>query len=243
MTQECDVSKTEEVDKLLSVPLAERNEAWKIKFYQVVDTASLSLPDENVFVGPDGFPYLLLNIPEPGNQYHSYSLRTVLGHCLENGLGLVIARGDMSKPEWVFPFGMLWCFKEFGQLEVPAEEKIRGELLDETPAGRLSKEVVQESRQVMVGQPSQEYLPEYVRVSLRNFFAQRLNMPEIQAFLLLDPAAEPPQSIVFSVFPDQFANENEYGAVLSMLRWYLPTHYGLAGIGRETDLAKSFAPL
>ncbi len=242
MTQEADVSKTEEIDRLLSVPLAERNEEWKEQFYKVVDTASLSLPDENVFVGPDGFPYLLLNIPEPGQQYHSYSLSTVMSHCLENGLGLVIARGDMSKPEWVFPFGMLWCFKEFGKLEIPVEERIRGELINETAAGKLSREVVEESRQVMVGQPSEEYLPGYVRTAIRNFAMQRLNMTSLQAFLLMDPAAEPPQAMVFSIFPDQFANENEYGAVLSMLRWYLPTHYGLAGIPRDVELAKSFAP-
>lgn len=242
MTQDVDVGKTEEIDKLLSVPLSERNDIWKEQFYKLIDTASLSLPDENVFVGPDGFPYLLLNIPEPGQQYHSYSLRTVLGHCLENGLGLVIARGDMSKPEWVFPFGMLWCFKEFGKLEVPADEKIRGELLNETPAGRLSKEVVEESRQVMVGQPSEEYLPEYVRQVIRNFVTQRLNITDVQAFLLMDPAAEPTQSLVFSIFPDQFANENEYGAVLSMLRWYLPTHYGLAGIARDAEIGNAFTP-
>lgn len=238
----CDLKKTELIDNHLKIREG-RDEAWKKEFYLLAADASLSLPEKNIFVGPDGFPYLILQIPEPDKPYHSYCVGTVLDHCLENGLGVVIARDKIDEPDWVFSYGMLWSAKVYGNFEIAIPEKIRGEAIGDQQKGRSFKEVVPESRQIMVGQPSPEYFPDYARKSLREFFEKRLAIAEPKVFLLSDPSASPAESLVFSMFPDQFDDEEQFGAVLYMVRWYLPNHYGLSGIPRDSELTSNFEPL
>jgi hypothetical protein len=51
------------------------------------------------------------------------------------------------------------------------------------------------------------------------------------------------QSLVFSVFAEDFGSRKEFDEVMYRLSWFLPGHYGLLSIAKDSELAKLFAPL
>ena len=79
-----DLEKTAQLASLFALPREQRDAAWYESFYDTAWSASVALSQE--FVGPDGFPYLRLDIPRPG-PFDSQSLANVAGDCLRNGVG------------------------------------------------------------------------------------------------------------------------------------------------------------
>jgi hypothetical protein len=200
--------------ELFAVPAASRDAAWTDAFYAAVPDADAAAG--RVADGPDGYPYASLRVPGSGS-----SLRASLDRCLADGTGLVFGNGE--DVEWVFHYGNLWSFKEFGTF-------------DAWPRGVAPK--ASESRQVLTGAPSEALLPEYARVVLRRVLAaEGVEGVEAKVLLVEEPDAAPPRSLMFPVFPDH----PRYDAVMRRLTWYLPPHYGL--LGGLPSFADSFAPL
>lgn len=61
--------------------------------------------------------------------------------------------------------------------------------------------------------------------------------------LVNDPRNSPVESLVFSIFVEDFANRTDFDDLMYRLAWYLPRHYGLVSIPRDSDLARWFEPL
>ena len=197
-----DLEKTAELDRLFRVPRDERDEAWVEAFYAAVPDASLATrPEGQVVRGPDGYPYFRLAMPEPATEFETFCVTHVLDHCLANGFGIVI--GDVDEPEWVFPYGNLWSFKETGRFVVATGEQV-------PPSG-----------EVLVGSPADDMLPPYAREVLRReLVAQGAENPSVLA--VNAPGASPEWFLSFEPMPNP-----------ERLLWYIPPHLGLVAMGPD----------
>ncbi len=57
-----DIAKTSELAGLIAMPEAQRGDIWQGRFFDAVWNASIVRHDPPLFTGPDGFPYLRLNV-------------------------------------------------------------------------------------------------------------------------------------------------------------------------------------
>lgn len=229
-----DLQKTAVVLELLEVPSEERGDAWRARFYEAVVDASFASPADQVIRGPDGFPYFVLQTPPSATEFSPFCVSHVLEHCTDHGIGMVLNPGPQSA-DWVFSFGALWSLRAYGRFE--------GDPQDEQPDSPRRDEVVPEDRSVVVGSPSEEYLPGFARAALKGFLSQAVGVKEPQGFLLLDPSMRPSRSLIFNVFPEDFPSEADFRQVLQLIHWFLPPGRGLIGLSREAELTKALRPL
>jgi hypothetical protein len=235
-----DLTKTHDLADLLFVPRDQRNPDWIRRFYRLIGEAGMTTTSDQILQGPDGFSYFVLNMPAPQREFQPLSLAQVLDFCLENSLGIVI-EPQPEPPEWVIPFGQLWSKKEFGRFDLdleadpatPTPNKVR---TPEVPSHLAGK------RAVLVGQPNQYYFPAFARSAIRKFLtSQRYNSPGV--LLLSNPAEGPLETIVFSVFTEDFADREGFRNFMQHLAWFFPPHYNLSSISKNSELAKKFQPL
>lgn len=194
-----DLEKTAELDRLFAVPRESRDDTWVEAFYAAVPDASMRTGDGQVVNGPDGFPYFRLLVPEPATEFETFCVTHVLDVCLANGFGIVVMNAE-PRPQWVFPYGNLWSFKEHGAFVLPDE-----------PAGEPGDKL-------LVGSPSESLLPDYARAALKKeLAAQGANDPGV--LVVHRPGASPERSLAFAPMPDP-----------QRVLWYLPPHLGLMDV-------------
>ena len=61
--------------------------------------------------------------------------------------------------------------------------------------------------------------------------------------LLSNPNQNPLETIIFSVFPEEFADQNDFSNFTQHLAWFFPPHYRLSSVSKTSELAKNFQPL
>ncbi len=113
--------------------------------------------DPQVTHGPDGFPYFELYYTPPGYSGNYYCIESILDTVLSQGLGISIHR-QKGSAEWVLTYGDLLNYKltqYFYQLPD----------IDPSPDYIVSKEL----EQMMIVQPSEEFLPLETRDILRSY--------------------------------------------------------------------------
>ena len=149
---------------ILNTPPENRDVAWRKEFFELILASHFSLHEE--FTGPDDFPYLRLVIAEPDSKEY-VEIRDVLDWLLDKGSG--IASFDIEgKMLWVFSYGNLRSLKERGNFEI---SEIRAEsntdrVEKKSIAGiaiTLEQRKTQESREIFIGQPSENFFPQYAR--------------------------------------------------------------------------------
>ena len=226
----CDVSLLPTVLSLLQTPDEQRAPDWLAKFYEVVVDCSFTDDMPQVFFGPDHFPYFGLNTPAENLPFEPYCIRMILDKLTEDGVGVVINRDGM-KAQWVFTYGDLLTLRMFGTFEVAP------------PVARPKQETIPKGNQVMIGQPSEEFLPGYARKVLRNYLQRMMAISEPGVFLLSRPGGTPAQELVFSVFPENFETPDTFQGAMKALRWFLPRHYGVVSVPKDSQLAQYFQPL
>lgn len=82
-----DIDKTGRLAQLFAVPRDRRDDAWYDLFWDAAWLGSIALAEPQVFSGPDGFPYLRLDLPRSGARFDSQCLANLASHCREAGLG------------------------------------------------------------------------------------------------------------------------------------------------------------
>jgi hypothetical protein len=230
-----DLTKTQEVQDLFATPRDQRDQGWRERFFTSIVDASMATTPRQVIPGPDGFAYFILNLPPAGQPFDTFCLSHILDVCLENGFGVVI-QPDANPPQWVFPYGRLWSLKELGKFQVetppppPKEEAAAGEDADG-------------SGQVFVGQPSVGFFPAYARKVIKDFLTQKTGNSTPQVMLVTNPRKAPVQSLVFSVFAEDFDSRQDFDDIMYRLTWFLPEHYGLLSIAKDAEIASLFQPL
>jgi hypothetical protein len=232
-----DLTKTHELADLLFVERKQRDPGWVHRFYGALGDAGMVTTPEQVLQGPDGFSYFVLNMPSPERSTELLSAAQVLEFCLENSLGLVIEPLP-GPPERVISFGQLWSKKQFGRFDVSLEPDLGDNAATEIngpeiPSHLAGKQVV------LAGQPNESYFPAFARNAVRKFLVDQ-GIENVGALLLSNPAEQPQEAIVFSVFAEDFAAKTQFEHFLRRLSWFFPPHYRLSSISKSSELAKSF---
>lgn len=226
-----DLEKTAVLDNLFAVPHEQRDQSWQQSFLSNVDDASFACNDPQVISGPDGFPYFVLNIPEPKKEFQCYVIKHMVpDFILDNGLGVAInpAKGQ---PDWVFTYGELVNYH------------LRKEFYTESNNWLVQTEkVVKENTELLVGQPSEYIIPAPTRNILKQYLKQYTNT---EAKILLTNRAQGEeyiQQLVFNLTPNDFSSEEHFNGVMQNIGWFLPRHYTFASTSEET-FGEHFMPL
>ncbi|NUM49434.1 MAG: hypothetical protein HUU38_32440 [Anaerolineales bacterium] len=228
--QNCDPSHLPTILSLLATPDDQRGPEWVSQFYAHIVDCSMTDDIPQVFFGPDHFPYFGLKTPPTDQPYQEFCIRSVLEKLTEDGVGVAINRVGLDA-EWVFSYGDLLTLRMFGTLEGPAPE-----------AGSDAAPRAQ-GNQVLVSHPSDAYLPGYARKVLREYLQKMMGIAEPRVLLLSRPGITPPQELVFSVFREDFATQEIFQGAMGALRWFLPRHYGVVSVPKDSSLGEYFQAL
>lgn len=225
--------KTKELSELCDVAPAARDGAWARNFFTTFPQAVFKSRDPQLLRGPDGFPYFVLELPEVGEHFQAFQPVDVIAHCVENGFGIVLNPTE-EPPDFVFPYGALWAYHARGEFYPPTE--VSG-------AAGAKEEKLEEGREVMVGQPSEEFFPVPAQRAVATFLKYALGIETPSCFLLMDPKQKPDRSLVFNVFPSAFPSQDHFFGALRALGWFFPNDYVATAIDKDSPLAQHFKPL
>ena len=73
----------------LAVPEDGRGAKWRHRFYDLVETARLRQREPHVFLGPDGFPYYALDVPDIGEE-GDIAVGDLIELATDRGFGIAI---------------------------------------------------------------------------------------------------------------------------------------------------------
>lgn len=228
-----DLQKTQQVLDLFEINRDSRDEQWCERFYDAVVDASMSAPADRVLRGPDGFPYFVLNPPPAKQAFEPFCISHILQTCLDEGLGVVL-QPQPGPPQWVFPYGELWTLRTTGKFEVQKD----------SAAGDVAiTGAAQGSPQRMLSQPSESFFPPFARQVIKKFLEEKTGRTNLKVMLVTDPGAEIVQSLAFDVFEEDFADPAPFRDIMYRLTWFLPMHYGLVSMAKDSEMVKALQPL
>lgn len=224
-----DLEKTALLEQLFRVPREARDARWIRAMYAAAPEASLKTGSQQLINGPDGFPYLALYLPAESEPFDAFCISQVVGSCLEHGVGCVICP-DQSSPEWVFTYGNLWSLHSY-------------QTFDRRPDAPEADEPTGIGREVMMSSPSENFLPGYARNVLTQYF-KRFNLNDVGVMLISDARATPAESLAFSIYQEDFESNEVFAQVMGRLKdWFLPPHYGLMALPKNSEYESYFRGL
>jgi hypothetical protein len=229
---ECDISKTQLLVHLFTVPSEQRDEAWLRTFYDNVQAASYACGNPQLFSGPDGFPYFVLKTPEPNKPFESFCIRNMKDDfLLERGFGVAINPTENSV-DWVFSYGdivNLHLNQEFATKTDTVEIK--------------NEELLKEDEKVLIAQPSELFFPSQARKALKTFLQSiGINRPKMM-MVCRTIDGQPIQELAFNIFPEDFESVDHLNYRLKQISWFLPRHYVILSVPKKSKLADHFANL
>ena len=227
-----DLAKTNVLCQLVSVPRDERDKQWQKQFLENIAEASFVCGDPQVIEGPDGYPYFTLVLPEPFKEFQCYVIKYMKDDfLLEKGLGVVI-NPDGSSADWVLSYGDILSYH------------LSGEFYQERRDFALDKQdVIEENEKLLVGQPSESYLPQKTRKVLKKHLNdQGIKEPKVFLMARKRPKGEILE-LVLNISRDQFPNKEQHNSVMESLAWFLPRYYSVLSFEKNSDYADSFEPL
>jgi hypothetical protein len=218
---------TNRLAQVMEVPREQRDSRWLDALQGAAWNASIVLPTEPVFLGPDGMPYVRLELPPVGEAVETNCLSNLFVSMAEQGLGVAFFKNNSDPPEaaeYVMPTGVLESLRAYGTWDGDPDDV--AELTAQPPQhaadSGIEKTDVETERQVMVGPPSESYLPKHTARLLYRHLTEGWKMEDPRIALVVDPQMTPTRNLVigrkFSEFPDQEAA----GRAARMLLWYLP---------------------
>lgn len=233
----CDPDAARELRDHLSEPEEQRGAKWRHRFYDLVETACMRERDPRIFVGPDGFPYFALDVPDDDEEPGTTSVGDLLNVATERGFGIAISPSD-EEAAWVFTYGDLLTRRVFGSWEFPRI----GVPAKEEPTFR---NVLKDAEQLTVTAPPERLLPSYARPLLYRYFTQMLEIADPGVLALVSPEQEPPEQLVFRLSRGDFDDDASFEAALAGITWFLPRHLVVSVLPGEVidALSDEFVPL
>lgn len=201
------------LEQLMQVSADDRDIKWEDQFLQEFSSANVTLLSPDPQTGPDGWPYLLVQTSKTGE-----SAQKIFEWLGTRGIGLAI-NPQKDYPDFVLSFGMIWNFRETGRfIQRGLDEKAQS-------SSKLSLENLAHA-----GTPTPQYLPNYVRQILREFFRdQGILNPRILVI------SEDRQNYELAFSLESLGNppEKEWAGIGEALSWFLPAHYSLVLVSEK----------
>lgn len=203
----------------LKVKEENRDRNWDEKFFKLISEANLSILTQDPQQGPDGWPYLIAETVSDNQIAVNVDSAQKIFHWLSTkGIGLVINPRRTPYPDYVFSYGMLWSFRETGYFI---------KFHDLNPSGPL---VISENSSIKTGPPSLEYLPQYVRDVLKDFFRDQ-NLFEPKVLMISTDGKN--YDLCFSLESLGNPAVDDHKVFLEAVSWFLPPHYTLGIISEK----------
>lgn len=201
-----------ELNQLLKTPDENRDPSWENKFFHALTQAKVSLLLDTPQVGPDNWPYLLVNTElNPNAEVAEESMQSIMRWASEKGVGIAV-NPEKEYPDYVFTYGMIWSFKETGFFYQNA------------PNVPLNQFTIEETQKLKFGAPTEKYLPTYVRNIIRTFLQEQgVLMPRI----VMMTQDEKHYDLVFSLESLGSPAEHEHQGVAEAISWFLPPHFSI----------------
>jgi hypothetical protein len=207
------MARTLDLNNLCRQPDSARDNDWERAFFEALTDSKVQVPQSEPQVGPDGWPYLYV---ETNPQATEPSVR-ILDWLSTRGIGLVV-NGNKEVPDYIFPYGMIWNWKERGEF-ISTSQKIN--------TGRVTFKAGEE---IIAGGPTPEYLPVYVRQILNQFLkSQGVKEPKI----LVLSKDKKHFDLCFSLESLGSPPDHEHRGIAEALAWFLPQHYSLMLISEK----------
>lgn len=207
-----------------------RDQAWDEKFFKLFSESQLRLVLQDPQQGPDGWPYLITEVVLEKSPAVSDSTDTsaadtsiesaqkILHWLATRGIGLVVNPKRTPYPDFVFTYGMIWSFRETGFFN-------KYQLQNES-----SQLVLEDPKNALFGEPTVDFLPQYVRKVLKDFF---LDQSVFDPKVLMISKDGSNYDLCFSLESLGSPKQEEHDGVLEALSWFLPPHYSLALISEK----------
>lgn len=195
------------LSELLKIPDAQRDHNWENHFFDQLLKSKVKLLDEGPQTGPDGWPYLLAETSDDADE----PLLNVVQWLSDKGIGLVI-NPKKEYPDYVFPWGMLWNYRETGLFR-----------LNVAPVSQGSVEL-QAEKGLHTGPPTKEYLPDYVRKLLKQFF---MDQGLLNVKILMISQDRKHYDLAFSLESLGNPPKSEHAGIAEAISWFLPIHYSV----------------
>ncbi len=211
------------IENLLDVELEKRDETWEREFLKSLPALRVKVLSAEPRPGPDHWPYLLLTTDEADDDAGN-----ILNWLSTRGIGMVL-NPQKPHPDYVLSYGMIWNFRERGEFVSAGAggDKPASDRFEITPGQEL-----------LVGPPSEGYLPKYVRSTIRQFFAdQGVLAPKV----LMISQDKLNFDLCFSIESLKSPPAHEHANIAEALSWFLPAHYTVALVSEKT--VAGFQPL
>jgi hypothetical protein len=229
---ECDITKTQVMVDLFKIPQEQRDDNWRQTFYENVQTASYACGNPQIFTGPDGFPYFILRTPEPSKPFESFCIRNMKDDfLLDKGFGVAINPGENSV-DWVFSYGDI------------VNLHLNKEFFSKTDNIEIENEVtIKKEEKVLIAQPSESFLPRQARENLKAFLQSiGIKRPKIM-MVCRTIDGQVIQELAFNIFREDFQSLDQLNYRLKQISWFLPRHYVVLSLPKDTNFTSHFADL
>jgi hypothetical protein len=236
-TIEADMDKISKVVALFKVPQEKRDQNWHTSFYQYVLTASFTSDTEQVFTGPDGFPYFILRTPEPDKPFKSFCIHNLKDYLLDNGLGVVL-NPTTHAADWVFTHGDIVNLHLNNEFVTMRDDNDLQNIDFKETVG-----VIKTTEEVLVGQPSVQYLPKQTRMALKKFLQGKGIKNPMVMLIVSKGTGKMLQKLAFNVHPEDFAAQEKLDHRIRQIGWFLPSHYILVTLLKNDSLTQNFSAL
>jgi hypothetical protein len=217
-----DLEQTGRLALLVAVPPEGRDDAWCSAFLSAVPNASLASFDPQIDIGPDGFPYFQLALPDPG-AFTPFSIVHILEDVLHNGVGVAIhasTRRD-ENPAWVFTLGDMVSYSLFH--DFAGDPKVYGH--PEPPPDESA------DRTLLRAVPSEAYLPAGARAAMGRFMRGPFQHPDPRIGMVSGPSLRPRESLMVNLrVRDYEGDMDKLGSALRYLTWFVPKTYSVMAL-------------
>ncbi|HEX4582610.1 MAG TPA: hypothetical protein VH139_11135 [Acidobacteriaceae bacterium] len=222
---------TNRLAQAMEVAREQRDSRWLDEFQSAAWNASIVLPTEPVFLGPDGMPYVRLALPPVGEAVETNCLSNLFVSMAEQGLGAAFFKNNTDPPEaaeYVMPTGVLESLRAYGTWDGDPDDvaelsaRPQQHAAGSGPESGVEKTDVQTEREVMIGSPSENYLPKHTARLLHRHLTEGWKMEDPRIALVVDPQMTPTRNLVIGRKYSEFPDQEIAAQAARMLLWYLP---------------------
>lgn len=207
------------MQSLLSVPENQRDLQWEYQFLDSIPNTKYRVLFEEPQQGPDGWPYLLVENSDEGTDYGV----ALLDWLATRGIGMVI-NPQKDYPDFVLSWGMAWFFREKKRFFQPTLAVVGGTEV-KTAAPTSGTFTIEQGKNLILGQPTEDYMPVYVRNIISQFF---LDQAVLDPKILMVSEDGQSYDLTFSIESLGNPPQSEHQGILEAVSWFLPPHYSVA---------------